>query len=145
MMQKQDLICQTTGLSQIVRGHDNFCASMMHMLEQRFHGSGCCRVKTGGWFIEEQHLGLEYPGPRQGEALEHHGLAVACCFGSSSSPGNGAGRGLHETMTEAQEQTLVGTVRSQYHGTRPHIGAEGDALKQTFPPALIAEIMHHKG
>ena len=48
-------------------------------------------------------------------------------------------------MAESQQQTLAGTVRSQHHGTRSRIGAEGDAIKQTFPPDLIAEIMHHEG
>ena len=69
MVQKQDLICQTTGLPQVVCRHDNLCAAAMNMLEQRFYRLGCRRVKAGGWFIKEQHLGLEGPGPRQGEAL----------------------------------------------------------------------------
>ena len=64
MVQKQDLIGQTTGLSQVVRGHDDFCTAVMNMSEQRFHGLGCRWVKAGGWFIEEQHLGLEGPGTR---------------------------------------------------------------------------------
>ena len=69
LVQKQDLVGQTTGLPQVVRGHDNLCACVVNMLEQRFHGLGCCRVKAGGWFIKEQHLGLEGPGTRQGKAL----------------------------------------------------------------------------
>ena len=69
MVQKQDLVRQTTGLSQVVRGHDHLCAGMMNLVEQRFHGSGCGWIKTGGGFIEEQHLGFERPGTCQSETL----------------------------------------------------------------------------
>jgi hypothetical protein len=56
-------------LAQVVCGHNNLGAGLMNMVEQPFDGSGCRRIKTGSWLIEEQHLGLENPGPRQGEAL----------------------------------------------------------------------------
>jgi hypothetical protein len=69
VVQEQDLVCQTTSLSQVMGGHDNFCASAMNMLEQHFHSSGRRRIKTGSWFIEEQHLRPESPGPHQGETL----------------------------------------------------------------------------
>jgi len=47
-------------------------------------------------------------------------------------------------MAEPQQQTLARPVRSQHHGTRPYVGMEGDAVKQTFPPDLITEFMHHE-
>src|SRR5215470_3086322 len=69
MVQKQNLVRETTSLSQVMRGHDNLCARAVNLVEQYFHGSGGRWVKTGGGFVEEQHLGLERPGPRQGETL----------------------------------------------------------------------------
>src|SRR5215470_17188205 len=53
MVQKEDLGRETTGLSQVVRSHDNLGARVMKTVEQCFHGSGCRRVKTGGWLIKE--------------------------------------------------------------------------------------------
>src|SRR5258708_20248664 len=69
LSEKQDLVAQPPRLAEVVRRHDNFRSRRIEGLDHRFDLACRARVEAGGGLVEEQHLRVQRPGPRERQAL----------------------------------------------------------------------------
>src|SRR6185503_9475223 len=66
---EQDLVGETVRLAEIVRGHDDLAARLVHREHDRFHHARGGRIEIGGGLVEEQNFGIERPCARERHAL----------------------------------------------------------------------------
>ena len=113
MVEEQDLIGQAPRLAQIMGGHHDLGAGTMDRLYQLFDGAGGRGIQARRRLVEEQHLRLQRPGARQGQAL----LLAA---------GEHAGRLMRERAEAGAPQDLGDPLPPLASAEPPQLEGEAD-------------------